>query len=375
MTVTEIPWVIDEHSRIKHALLTKYIDPWMAIFFAVQSKLGKEQKVVYFDGFCGPGIYYTDESKTHQCCGSPLLVAEVANKYLDENPKRSVIIHCVDNNTQCTEMLKQMLAEVNRHNQEWYVHNAEFDDKVNEVLDLFDQTDLQNQPLFFFIDPFGYSGYPMETLKRLLGYPRAELFLNFMVYDIVRFWEKEQSEENMTALFGTDGFKKVAKCTMPEQKYAFFVNLYSSCLSKAGAQYVMPFRVNTPSQGTRPRYYLIYASKDILALKTMKNNMAKISDASYRFEAIGLVSDQMSLFEDPDKVTLRDRIEQVCRDVEGEVDYDQIEEWAYANTTGVAKTIKEALVELEHDGKVTIQRQPKQRKNTVVSGARIRANG
>jgi three-Cys-motif partner protein len=374
MTVTEIPWVIDEHTRIKHALLTKYIAPWMAIFFAVQSKLGREQKVVYFDGFCGPGTYYTDESKTNECCGSPLLVAEVANKYLDEDPKRSVIMHCIDSNTQCTEMLKQKLGDVNRHNQEWCAHNAEFDDKVNEVLDVFDQTDLQHQPLFFFIDPFGYSGYPMDTLRRLLSYRRAELFVNFMVYDIVRFWEKEQSEENMMALFGTNDFKKVAECTVPERKYAFFVNLYSSCLLKAGAQYVMPFRVNTPSQGTRPRYYLIHASKDILALKTMKNNMAKVSDAPYRFEAIGLVSDQMSLFQDPDKVMLRDRIEQVCRDMECGLDYDQIEEWAYANTTGVAKTIKEALVELEHDGKVAIQRQPKQRKNTVVSGARIRAN-
>jgi len=101
MTVVEIPWVIDEHTRIKHALLTKYIDPWMAIFFIVQSKLGKEQKVVYFDGFCGPGTYYTDESKMDECCGSPLLVAEVANKYLDEDPKRSVIMHCVDRNAQC----------------------------------------------------------------------------------------------------------------------------------------------------------------------------------------------------------------------------------------------------------------------------------
>jgi len=36
MTVVEIPWIIDEHTHIKHALLTKYIDPWMAIFFAVR---------------------------------------------------------------------------------------------------------------------------------------------------------------------------------------------------------------------------------------------------------------------------------------------------------------------------------------------------
>ena len=101
--------------------------------------------------------------------------------------------------------------------------------------------------------------------------------------------------------------------------------------------------------------------------------MAKVSDVPYRFEAIGLVSEQMSLFEDPDRVALRDRIEQLCRNARGELDYDQIEEWAYANTTGVAKTIKEALVELEQDGKIAIQRQPRQKKNTVVSGARIRA--
>jgi hypothetical protein len=80
----------------------------------------------------------------------------------------------------------------------------------------------------------------------------------------------------------------------------------------------------------------------------------------------------MSLFENPDKVALRDRIEELCRNAKGEVDYGDIEDWAYAKTTGVAKTIKEALVELEHDGKVVIKRQPGQRKNTVVSGARIR---
>jgi len=106
----------------------------------------------------------------------------------------------------------------------------------------------------------------------------------------------------------------------------------------------------------------------------MKNNMAKVSDAPYRFEAIGLVSGQMSFFENPDKVALRERIEELCRNSKGEVDYDEIENWAYANTIGVAKTIKETLVELEHDGKVSIKRQPGQRENTVVSGARIRAD-
>jgi hypothetical protein len=55
-------------------------------------------------------------------------------------------------------MLNKKIDKLNRHNQDWQVHNAEFDDKVNEVFDLFDQTDLQQQPLFFFIDPFGTAG-------------------------------------------------------------------------------------------------------------------------------------------------------------------------------------------------------------------------
>ena len=59
---------------------------------------GKAQKVIYVDGFCGPGIYYTDNTKTDKCCGSPLIVAEVANKYLNEDPTRAVIMHCIDKN-------------------------------------------------------------------------------------------------------------------------------------------------------------------------------------------------------------------------------------------------------------------------------------
>ena len=117
-------------------------------------------------------------------------------------------MHCVDRNAQCTEILKKKIGKLNRHNQDWQVHDGEFDEKVNEVLDLFDQSDLRYQPLFFFIDPRGYSGYPMKCLERLLAYPLAELFVNFMIYDIVRFWEHKRFEKDMIALFGTINLRK-----------------------------------------------------------------------------------------------------------------------------------------------------------------------
>jgi hypothetical protein len=43
----------------------------------------------------------------------------------------------------------------------------------------------------------------------------------------------------------------------------------------------------------------------------------------------------------------------------------------YERTSGVARHIKSALVELEGEGKVKIERKPRQQKNTVVEGATI----
>lgn len=372
MPIIEIPWVIEEHTIVKHELLKNYIEPWMAIFFKVQRRHGRPQIVIYFDGFCGPGTYYTDRTKQQECCGSPLIVADVANRYIDEDKTRSVVMHCIDKHARCVELLTQKLKGVNKHSQDWNVHLADFDERIEEVLCDIDSSQLGVQPMFFFLDPFGYSGYSMRQLKRILKYPRAELFINFMVYDIVRFCEDRQFEENMIALFGCDDFKQVAECATSEQKYAFFVNLYSRALYSTGADYVMPFRVNTPSQGTRPRYYLIHASKDRLALRVMKDNMAKQSDSPYRFEAVGIATHQMSLFENPDKLLLRERILAFIRyNRSKKLLFEDVETWAYENTNGVSRTIKEALRILENDGAVTIERKPRQRKNTVTNGAYI----
>jgi hypothetical protein len=227
--------------------------------------------------------------------------------------------------------------------------------------------------MFFFIDPFGYSGYPLTTLHRIMAYPRAELLITFMVYDLVRFACEEKSQDKVTALYGSKDYLCFRDAPTAEQRQAFLLNSYSETLrGKAGARYVMPFRINTPGLATRPRYYLIHASQEIKALRVMKDEMWKRSDAGYRFEAVGINTNQLSLFEDADAVTLKDRIESYCAD-NSSVSYDVLEDWAYATTNGVAQTVKPALLDLERSGRICIQRGPRQRKTTVTSGATIRS--
>ena len=104
------------------------------------------------------------------------------------------MMFCIDNDKACVDMLGQELSKLNVHHQRWEVHHSEFDEKIHEILDEIEYGRLYDQPMFFFIDPFGYIGYPMNTLKRVLKYPRVELFINFMIYDIIRFCEQGQFE-------------------------------------------------------------------------------------------------------------------------------------------------------------------------------------
>jgi len=369
----KIPWVIKEQTKVKHELLRQYIDPWMIILFNNQAKYKKQELLLYFDGFSGPGVYYSDNTKMVTCPGSPIIVAEIANKHIMDKPSRKVTMFCIDNDKACVDMLGQELSKLNVYHQQWEVHHSEFDEKIHEILDEIKNGRLYDQPMFFFIDPFGYTGYPMNTLKRVLKYPRVELFINFMIYDIIRFCEQGKFESKLIDQFGNDEFKKVRIIRNPEEKQAYIINLYCQSLKKIGsADYVMPFRVNTLGPKSRPRYYLIHVSKNLKALKVMKDTMGRISDVSYRFEAVGVKTDQMSLFEDPGKIGLKERINNFCiSQYPIDVDYNVIEDWAYANTDGISGTIKEALISLEKGKKLKINRKYGQHLNTVTSGARI----
>jgi hypothetical protein len=59
-------WKLDPHTVAKHEILRRYLQRWFPILESSHSK------VIYIDGFCGPGRYEDGEQ------GSPLVVLDLA---------------------------------------------------------------------------------------------------------------------------------------------------------------------------------------------------------------------------------------------------------------------------------------------------------
>jgi three-Cys-motif partner protein len=367
-----IPWVIEQQTAVKHELLKSYMATWMKILWQQQERLHRPPHLVYVDGFAGPGEYWTSEERTTRTDGSPILVGKVANDLM-KGPRKLDII-AFDDDRRTVDHLAPLLKGINTHNQAWEVSHADFSTGAQELMAKLAARLGRDYPTFFFIDPFGYSGFPMALLARILKHARTEVFVTFMTYDIVRFMRTPSFEKKMIELFGTEDFRGYKECTTPEERVNFVTTLYRrQLLSIARAQKVIGFRINTPGQRQRARYFLFHASHHIKALKVMKDAMDRTSDQDFKFEAIGVgAGEQFDLFvatpEAQIKALLLGHIRQAPQ---SRIEYSEIEDWAYERTSGVARHIKAALIELEAEGKVNIERKPRQLRTTVANGASI----
>jgi hypothetical protein len=75
-------------------------------------------------------------------------------------------------------------------------------------------------PLFAFVDPFGYKDAPIDLIRRLLQYNKAELFIYFDFNSVNRFAGKHAGvDHRFEALFGCDDFYNAPARGPARQKF------------------------------------------------------------------------------------------------------------------------------------------------------------
>jgi three-Cys-motif partner protein len=274
--IASTTWEIEPHTRAKHVILKRYLSAW----FPILSKYSG--RIIYLDGFAGPGIYKGGED------GSPVIALQTASEHLLKAHFNEIMFFFIEKEKDRASMLKSVLEKRFPNlpsNIKYKVYDAEFAPTFKQVMDALEKQGFNLAPTFAFLDPFGFSGLPMNLIAKLLTCKKCEVFVTFMAGFVRRFHD-ELREPALNELFDTDEWKRIHEIDNSDQKEKFIVSLYERQLRKlGGAEYVKSFGMM--SRNNQIIYYLVFATKHLKGLEIMKEAMWKVDPTGmYKFSDV-----------------------------------------------------------------------------------------
>lgn len=272
--IKETVWPIEPHTKAKHQILEEYLKAWFPILLRWQGR------VLYLDGFAGPGVYSGGEE------GSPVIALRTALTHKFAERFGEIVFIFIEKNPNRADMLRNVISSRFGRlpkNVMCEVQSAEFAFSLEQGLNDLEKRGAKLAPTFAFLDPFGFSGFPLRVLERLLSYDKSETLITFMVGFVKRF--ASEQPETVTELFGTDEWKRISDSADSTNRERLWIDLYESQLRAAGAKYVRSFQMI--GERNQTIYYLVYASKDPKGMAVMKDAMWKVDRrGTFRFSDI-----------------------------------------------------------------------------------------
>lgn len=289
MPPKETVWNIEDQTRAKHAIVRSYLGAW----FPIMSRSPGTDRLLFIDGFAGPGTY-ADGSP-----GSPVIALDVLLNHPNVNPNcRYFFVFNESDPDRHESLVRELKARaVTRPlpaNVEVVTEQGDFVDLVKELTD--DAKGRRLIPLFAFIDPFGYKAMPLDSLRALLSSPGSEVLTYLDVRSPLRFAGKGLVDDHFEALFGSDQFLGAPLPGSPG-RVQFFTDVYRDALvNQVGFRYTWSFLMRNAKK--QPLYALVYATRNLKGLEVMKDAMWKVApDGSYSFVA-GRAGQQVLLGDD-----------------------------------------------------------------------------
>jgi len=354
-------WERDPHTAAKHRILEEYLKAWFPILGS------RYQKIIYIDGFAGPGIYEKDEY------GSPVIALDcIINHTLYKSATQYMFLF-IESDKERAEILNDIIMKRYPNkpkNIVIQVKHGDFETVMKDVLKSIGGNNLA--PTFAFLDPFGYSGLSFDLISKILAYKRCEVFINFAYNSINRFAEaRDTREEIFDNLFGTDDWRGIRDIRDPPERCAFLTSLYTQQLQKH-AKYVRSFEmINNYNQTS---YYLYYATNHILGLKQMKIAMWKVDPRGlYKFADTTDVGQKFLFSYEDEDTRCKEQAEIIQNQFTGKaVSVKEIETFCI-ECTAFPTLWKGSLRCLESEGVISVTN--RQRRMTYPDKCYIRFNG
>ena len=254
-------WHIEPHTQAKHEILRNYLKAW----FPILSKWSG--RIIYLDGFAGPGAYSGGED------GSPVIALQTAVEHSLRMHFKEIVFFFIEKDPDRAKMLTRVLEKRFPNlpkNIKYTVQGAEFAPTLEHVLDELEEREAKLAPTFAFLDPFGFSGFPMKLIGRIMTHDKCEVLITFMAGFVKRFLDEYRTPV-LNALFASQEWKKARNMSARDR---FLLDLYEKQLKKVGgAKHVRSFGMIGPSN--QLIYYLVYGTKHWKGLDVMKGAMLK----------------------------------------------------------------------------------------------------
>jgi three-Cys-motif partner protein len=291
------PYFGREQTRAKHFILKRYLEE-LAFKILTFSDIG------YVDGFSGPW-----KAKTDNFRDSSFMIAigvlKDAQKRINEQKGKLRRVRCFlsESNTGSYAQLKASVAPFHdpENGFEIKTFHGEFEDAVAEI-----QTFIGSSFPLIFIDPTGWSGYPLDKIKPLFLRPKCEVLVNFM-YDFVnRFSHSDEPEivKSLNPVLGGPGWQDRLDPMLP--RGVAVERLFRETLRKAGDfAYVVSTKIDKAT-AERPHFFIAYGTKSRAGLIAFREieYVAQRSYAKNRANAKGKAREDKSgirdLFTDHD---------------------------------------------------------------------------
>jgi hypothetical protein len=216
-------------------------------------------------------------------------------------------------------------------------------------------------PSLFFIDPWGYKGLTLELIGNAIRSWGCDCIFFFNYNRVNMAVPNPSVVEHMNDLFGSQRAEQLRERLhrmCPEERQATIINELILALRAVGGAYVLPFEFQS-SHGERTSHYIIFVSKSQRGYEIMKDIMFGLSSDAEEVRDFVYTPDettQLRLIVDPSRPHSIPALKALLlRECAGQtMTVIQCFERHNVDTPYVKRHFKDALMELEAKGQVTV---------------------
>lgn len=272
------------HTKAKHRILQEYLKGWLPILAR-----GQRNRLLYFDGFAGCGELKGGDP------GSPLVAIRTA---VGAKSALNVPLHVrmvEEDAARCAYLRSKIQREQEEvSNQDTLIKIdvpvcGKCEAEVTKLLDDYEQRKGRVGPALFFLDQYGYSGFSMDLVRRILRHGMCETFSYLNWQRMHPYFTDPSKAETFTRAIGGDEWREVQPLRDQARVQRFKSIYVNSLRQRGGAKYVYDFAMRGPDH--RLIYWLFFCTNSLKGLEVMKKAMWEV-DQTGRFEFSDRDADQ-----------------------------------------------------------------------------------